>query len=305
MGTRRAQRRLEPSHGERLASRDGYFAPESIIRRLGNTPVTPFLGGGAAVLLQMAHPLVAAGVSAHSDYQRDLWRRLGRTLRALYLITYGSKTEADQAAAAVQTVHSRVVGTTSTRLGRFPAGTNYSAADADLMLWVHATLVHSSLAAYERFQQPLTPSEQERYYREMTLMAKLFGVPPTVIPHRLSDFRSYVDAHIAGDTLTVTETARRIAAVILRAPLPAPLRLITPAHRLATTALLPPRIRQEYGLHWTPVHALALDPAARALKLTAMPLLLAAAQLRPPLTPPPPNPLFAGGRTRADRPMPD
>jgi uncharacterized protein (DUF2236 family) len=148
MPTTRAPR--QRSHAERMASRDGYFPPESIIRRVGNTPVTPFLGGGAAVLLQIAHPLIAAGVANHSDYHRDLWRRLGRTLRALYLITYGTEAEAEHTAAAVQAIHSRVIGTTRSRLGRFPAGTAYSAADPDLMLWVHATLVHASLAAYQR-----------------------------------------------------------------------------------------------------------------------------------------------------------
>jgi uncharacterized protein (DUF2236 family) len=79
------------THAERLASRDGYFAPESVIRRIGNSPVTPLLGGGTAVLLQVAHPLVAVGVAEHSDFRRDLWSRLGRTLRALYLITFGTK----------------------------------------------------------------------------------------------------------------------------------------------------------------------------------------------------------------------
>ena len=64
-----------------MRSRDGYFAPESVIRRVGNSPLTPFLGGGPAVLLQVAHPLVAAGVVAHSDYRDDLWRRLRRTLQ--------------------------------------------------------------------------------------------------------------------------------------------------------------------------------------------------------------------------------
>src|SRR6478736_4145571 len=128
------------THGERLASRDGYFAPDSVIRRVGNTPVTPFLGGGTAVLLQVAHPLVAAGVAAHSDYRHDLWRRLGKTLRALYLITFGSKSEAERAAAAVQAVHRRVRGTTATPLGRYSARTRYSAEDPELQLWVHATL---------------------------------------------------------------------------------------------------------------------------------------------------------------------
>src|SRR5712671_773076 len=110
----RSHRRQRPrSHAERMASRDGYFAPESVIRQLGNSPVTPFLGGGAAVLLQVAHPLVAAGVAEHSDYRRDLWSRLMRTLRALYLITYGSKAEADAIGAAVRSAHSRVHGRTT------------------------------------------------------------------------------------------------------------------------------------------------------------------------------------------------
>src|SRR5712691_4719605 len=102
---------------ERLASRGGYFSPGSVIRRVGNTPVTPFLGGGTAVLLQVAHPLVAAGVVEHSDFHRDLWRRLVRTLRALYLIVYGTKAEAEQTAAIVRAVHAHVRGVTREPLG--------------------------------------------------------------------------------------------------------------------------------------------------------------------------------------------
>jgi uncharacterized protein (DUF2236 family) len=138
------------THAEWLASRDGYFAPESVIRRIGNSPLTPFLGGGPAVLLQVAHPLVAGGVVRHSDYRHDLWRRLRRTLRALYLITLGTKAEAERAAEAVRTVHSRVRGWTDARLGRFPSGTRYSADDPELMLWVHATLVELDAAPPER-----------------------------------------------------------------------------------------------------------------------------------------------------------
>src|SRR5437763_3278750 len=163
------------THAERLAARDGYFAPESMVRRLGNSPVTPFLGGGAAVLLQVAHPLVAAGVVDHSGYDQDLWRRLVRTLRALYLITFGDKEEAERAGAAVRTVHAHVRGALSNQLGRFPPGTPYSASDPQLMLWVHTTLVYSSLAAYERFVSPLSNGERERYVEEMNLVAELFG----------------------------------------------------------------------------------------------------------------------------------
>jgi uncharacterized protein (DUF2236 family) len=224
---------------------------------------------------------VAAGVVRHSDYRRDLWQRLGRTLRALYLVTYGSKTEADRAAEAVRIVHTRVQGTTTSRLGRFPADTPYSASDPELMLWVHATLVQTSLAVYQRFVRRLSAAEQERYYEEMAVVARLFGTRASVIPATLADFREYFAAQVAGDTIEVTPPAREVAEVILRAPLPAPMRVLVPAHRLATAGLLPPRLRAEYGLSWTPLRSLALPFAAGSVRLTTTPVLLAASRLTP------------------------
>lgn len=259
---------------------DGYFEPDSMVRRLGNSPVTPFLGGGAAVLLQVAHPLVAAGVAEHSGYDRDLWRRLIRTLRALYLVTFGDREEAERAGAAVQAVHAHVHGELATRLGRFPAGTRYAASDPELMAWVHTTLVYSSLAAYERFVSPLTDRQRARYVAEMNVVAELFGTPPSVLPSSYSDHRAYFREQLRGDTITVTRPARDVAAVILATPLPAPMRLLVPAHRLATARLLPARLRREYGLRWTGVHDLALPFAGGAVRFGATPVLRLAAHLR-------------------------
>ena len=274
--------RMPRTHAERLTARDGYFSPESVIRRLGNSPVTPFLGGGAAVLLQVAHPLVACGVVEHSGYDGDLWRRLIGTLRALYMITFGAKTEAEQAGAVVRAVHARVRGTTATQLGTFPPGTPYSASDPELMLWVHATLVHSSLAAYQQFVQPLTPVELEQYHREMNVVAELFGTPTSVLPGCYREFREYFQAQLAGHAITVTPLAHEVASVILAAPLPAPLRMLAPAHRLATTRILPPRLRNEYKLRWTPLHELALPLAAHTVRYGTRPILAVAARIRPP-----------------------
>lgn len=269
------------THAERMASRDGYFSPESVIRRVGNSPLVPLLGGGPAVLLQVAHPLVAIGVVRHSDYKSDLWRRLLHTLRALYMIVYGSKEEAEDAAAAVRAVHAHVQGRTSERLGRFQAGTPYTASDPELLLWVHATLVVTSLAAYGRFVRPLAADEEERYYREMATVARLFGTPAAVIPTRLADFREYVRARVAGPDLCVTDPAREVAAVVLAARLPLPLRLIRPAHRLSCAALLPTRLREEYGLGWSRPHAAVLGLEAGWLRLAATPLFVAAAHTSP------------------------
>ena len=268
------------THAQRLAARDGYFGPESVIRRMGNSPLTPLLSGGAAVLLQVAHPLVACGVVEHSGYDRDLSRRLIGTMRALYMVAFGDKAEAEQAGAVVRHAHERVHGTTAIQLGPFPAGTHYSASDPALMLWVHATLVHASLAAYQQFVRPLAGGDREQYHREMNTVAELFGTPAHVLPRSYGEFQEYFEAQLAGPTITVTPPAREVASVIVAAPLPVPLRILVPAHRLATTQILPPRLRDEYDLRWTPLHELALPLAARTIRYGTLPAVAVAARIR-------------------------
>src|SRR5919201_4755847 len=269
------------THRERMASRDGYFPPESVIRRLGNEPLVPLLGGGPAVLMQVAHPLVAAGVVRHSDFDENLWRRLVGTLRALYLIAFGTKAEAERVGATVQAVHRSVSGRTRESVGRYPRGTRYDASDPELMLWVHATLVHSSLTVYTRLVSPLSDEEQESYYRDMALVARIFGTPASVLPPTLADFREYLAAELAGGNLCIGRGARDVAAVILRARMPAPLLPVVPAHRLSTACILPPRLRREHGLSWTPGHAAALAVSARSLRLLVSPLFAAASHIAP------------------------
>lgn len=149
------------------------------------------------------------------------------------------------------------------------------------MLWVHATLVEVSLSIYQRFVHALSAEDEERYYGEMTVIARLFGTPAAEIPCSLADFRDYFAAQLEGETITVTPPAREVAAVILEAQLPAPMRLLVPAHRLATAGLLPPRLRCEYGLRWRPFHELALPVAAQAVRFTTTPALIAASRLTP------------------------
>jgi uncharacterized protein (DUF2236 family) len=178
-------------------------------------------------------------------------------------------------------VHADVHGKTDVQLGRFPAGTRHAASDPELMLWVHATLVETSLSVYQRFVQTLSPGDQQRYYQEMALVARLFGTPAPAIPRSLAEFHDYFAAQIASETISVTAPAREVAAVILDAPLPAPMRLLVPAHRLATAGLLPPRLRDEYGLRWGALHELALPAAARSLRLATAPALFATSRLTP------------------------
>jgi len=100
-----------------------------------------------------------------------------------------------------------------------------------------------------------------------------------VIPRSLADFREYFAAQISGETIAVTAPAREVAAVILEARLPTPLRVFVPAHRLSTAGLLPSRLREQYGLRWSTFHELALQLAARSMRITATPVLAAASRL--------------------------
>jgi uncharacterized protein (DUF2236 family) len=270
------------THAARLASRDGYFAPDSMLRRVGNSPLIPLLGAGPAVLYQVAHPLVAAGVAAQPGYATDLWRRWLRTVRALYLIAFGSRAEADAVGEAVRDVHERVRGTTATRLGPFPAGTGYAANDPELMLWVNATLTEVALAIYGRLVRRLTLGERERFYRDMTVVARIVGVPEPSIPQTFAEFREYLGARLGGPEITVTLPAREIAAAVLEGPLPVALRWLTPAHRLSTAAMLPSRLRAEYGLAWNPARGVALAVAASSIRAAAAPLVLAAGRIPQP-----------------------
>ncbi len=103
-----------------------------------------------------------------------------------------------------------------------------------------------------------------------------------MIPRSLADFREYFAAQISGETIAVTAPAKEVAAVILEARVPAPMRVFVPAHRLSTAGLLPPRLRGHYGLRWRTFHELALPLAARSMRITATPVLAVASRLTPP-----------------------
>lgn len=229
---------------------EGWFPGDSMIRRIGQEALT-LLGGGRALLLQVAHPLVAAGVADHSDFRTDPLGRLFRTLELMHTLVFASRTRAEQALRRFHAVHARIHGHLALPAGPFPAGTAYSAGDPELKLWVHATLVDTSLMAYDRFVAPLSPDERAHYYADTCVLARMLGVPDRILPPTPGDFQDYTDGMLAGDTLTVTPGSRRLARSVLRpegvgTALSASMRLI----RLVTAGLLPERLRTMYGLEW-------------------------------------------------------
>lgn len=248
----------------------GYFPPGAPIRRIGAESVL-MLGGGRALLMQAAHPLVAAGIVGHSDYDADPWKRLGRTLLALYTVVFGTREEADRTGAIVQVVHRPVRGRLRETVGPFAAGTLYAASDPELMLWVHATLVDTGLVMHEAFVGPLSEAEREGFYQDMKTVARVFGTPAHVLPERLADFEAYLRATIA--SLAVGADARAVRAVVLHPPVPLALWPGFRALRPVTVGLLPAELREAYGLRFGRVQRLALETAERSARRALVPLL--------------------------------
>jgi uncharacterized protein (DUF2236 family) len=239
---------------------DGLFGPETLTWRV-NRELVLLLGGGRALLLQVAHPLVAAGVLQHSDYDTDPWGRLYRTLDVTTKIVFGDARTSGAAARRLHGVHAKVRGDA-------PDGTPYDARDPDLLVWVWATLVESSLLVYQRCVRRLSPEELERYYGEQTRFALACGVPDGHWPDGYAAFTRYFEEMIVAG-LDVGDDARLIARAVLRPPLPGPLRpAFASLVNLATAGLLPPRLREAYELRWSATRERLLAASLLAVRGT-------------------------------------
>lgn len=250
----------------RLREARGPFGPQSITWRIHREPVL-LLGGGRALLLQIAHPLVAAGVAAHSDFRRHPLERLRRTLAVMHTITFGTAAEARRAYRRVDAIHGAVQGRTRIRDAGVAPGTPYTARDPELLFWVYATLVDTALEVYDRYVVRLTPAERERYYDESKRTAAIFAIPDRLVPRRFTAFRDYMQSMLSPDgPLRVGETAKEIAAAILRPPIPYVPAVVFDALNLVTAGLLPSRLRAAFQLEWSPARQLLFDGSAVALR---------------------------------------
>ena len=218
------------------------FAPDAAIREVDGEAVI-LVGGGRALLMQLAHPLVAQGVAEHSEWRRNRYARLLRTLRPMFAIVFGNAEEVRDAARGVNAVHRGVTGR------------GYHAADPELLLWVHATLVDTALQCHRRFVGALPPEREAQYYEDTKLVGRLLGVPESLLPHDLDALDAYLETTAA--ELEVSDTARAIARELCR-PTPPFGPLIVP-WREVTAGLLPPRLREAYGMPWDPARAAVLE----------------------------------------------
>jgi uncharacterized protein (DUF2236 family) len=227
-----------------------------------NREIIVVVAWGRAIMLQLGHPLVGAGVHDHSRFRGSLtasFARFRSTIGAMLAITFGDDQEVVSAAAGINAIHDRVSGRLPAAAGGFPAGERYSAHDAELLRWVHATLLDSILLVYERLVGPLTPEERDRYCAESAVMEPLLNIPGGVLPRNLAELDTYMHDMLIGGSIAVTDSSRALARAVL---FPPRWRLFWPAFRpvqLITIGLLPPAIRQAYGFRWTRRDARAMS----------------------------------------------
>jgi uncharacterized protein (DUF2236 family) len=224
----------------------GLYGPASEAWALNREAMLLLGAGPRALLLQLAHPQVAAGVADHSDFRADPWARLRGTLRSYLAIVYGTGSAARAEIRRLNALHRTITGPT------------YRARDPELSMWVHATLVDSTIVAADAWVEPLSRTRRERYYAETLPIGRAFGIPAAVLPPDLDAFEAYLDRMLGpGGPIRVGSLARELADVVLHPPLGPVLPALARVPQVAyawtlwpAVGLLPSSVRDAYGLRW-------------------------------------------------------
>jgi uncharacterized protein (DUF2236 family) len=254
------ERSLDLVRAQAAGAREGVFGPASMTWRIDREAAV-FLGAGRALLLQLAHPWVAAAVADQSKVFADPVGRFHRTFSVTFTMVFGSLEQALGTARRLYQRHEAVTGALPQSAGPFAAGSLYRANEADALRWVHATLVETALLAHDLVMPKLSDSERERYWSEARLYAALFGIPPDELPSSWETFLVYNETIAASDVLTVSRPARDIAQQIFSGQVTG----VRPPlwYRALTAQLLPERLREAFAL---PFGEAERRSAARAVR---------------------------------------
>jgi uncharacterized protein (DUF2236 family) len=261
---------LTPETWTAEEDRLGFFGPDSVTWRVHVEP-TFSVGGLRALLLQALHPVAMDGVARFSGgFQTAPWPRLVRTAAYVDTLTFGTRTEALAAVERVRGIHRRLGATEAT------TGRTYRVDDPDLLLWVHCCEVDSLLSVARRAGVPVSDADADRYVAEQVTAAELIGVPPADVPRSAAALAAYFDR--MRPQLAVTPSAREALRLIVLPPMPAWVRLLTPARPAwgglagLAVASLPAWARRMYSLPGLGVTDAATTAALKAFRQAAQAL---------------------------------
>jgi uncharacterized protein (DUF2236 family) len=231
---------------------EGYFNDRSMLRRVNRERVLA-LSGPRALLMQAAHPLAVSGLLAHTEALDEPYDRLARTAQVLSTIGWGTRRDADRVTARVRAMHRRVSGALEQAVGPYPVGTPYRADDPELLMWVLFTLVDSATVVYGKYVRSMSRREQAALWEDYRVVGRLFGLRDEDMPRDLVGLDRYRRDMLASERLYVSDWARqRAREIVLEPPVPLMARPLLETVNFITVALLPERIREQYGFRPLP-----------------------------------------------------
>lgn len=223
---------------------------------------------GQVLVLQVAHPVVAAGVRDHSGYTEDPWTRLMRTGASLSIYVYGGPAGARFEAERLRKLHRTFTGIDN--------GKRYSALDPKAYAWVHATLVKVPIDTQRFFGRPLPQTELEEYYAQMRDIGRLLGVREQDLPPDWAAFERYYDETVANFSTnstieTLFDTIRTVRKPVRWLP-DSWWRLHGRVQMFLLRATLPPELRAKVGLSWSAKDQRRFDRFARVTRMLVNPI---------------------------------
>jgi uncharacterized protein (DUF2236 family) len=246
---------------------DGYFPEGSILRRVHSERAVGLFYGQRALMIGALNPLAFAGTLEHTNARLKPFQRLAHTAEVFETIFLGTREEADGALAFVHRLHERVVGEMPRDTGPVPKGTAYSAFDPELMLWTLAVIADSGPVFYELFVERLGERERDELWREYVRFGELFGMPREVAPPSYREFREWFDGKLASSEMHLSPEAREIGyATAFEIPLPAYRAPAKAVHDLIILGTLPDRVRELYGIGYSPGQRRAFRAVVRGLR---------------------------------------
>lgn len=213
-------------------------APDSVSWQVFKNPISLFIGGVTAVLLELAEPRVRSGVWDHTSFRTDPLPRMKRTGLAAMVTVYGARSTAEKMIAGVTRMHGRVAGET-------PDGQAYRATDQELLDWVQATAGFGFLEAYSAFVRPVSDADKDRFYGEGRAAAALYGAvgAPTSLAELDAQFQAMTPK------LERSEIVFEFLEIMRKAPImPAPLRPLQHMLIRAGVEITPAWLRERLGL---------------------------------------------------------
>ncbi|MGW0182770.1 oxygenase MpaB family protein [Nocardia sp. NPDC003345] len=254
-----------------MAVDTGYFADDSMIRRVMRKRAVGLTYGLRALVIGAVNPLLYVGTAESTEHRDTPYTRLALTGKLFEAVFFGTRAEADRALEFTGKKHAKVVGRLPEDAGaHHPAGSPYSAYDPHLSFMTMAFTFESAEVMYDLLVRRLSEGEREGLYQDYVRWGELFGMPREAAPPDYPAFRAYFDTYLESDELFLTDEARMVGNYLsghtVAYPQRPPAQQVSAAYYLLVQGSLPPRIRGMYGIDWKRGDELAYRGLAQSVR---------------------------------------